>query len=196
MRLAINLVLVALAFFLVYALYASIREPIAFKNEVEKRKNLVTAKLMKIRMAQEAYRDITGEFAPSFDTLTEVLNNGQFRIIKVLGDPDDPNYTGEITYDTSYTPARDSMQRLLKMNNFDSLRFVPYTAGKVFDIEAKVIEYQKTKVPVVEVGIPWTEFMGKYGDPSYNRYDQGYDPTKPVKFGSLYAPNLSGNWEG
>jgi uncharacterized protein with FMN-binding domain len=196
MRLAINLVLVALAFFLVYALYASIREPIAFKNEVERRKNSVTAKLMKIRTAQEAYRDITGEFAPTFDTLSQVLNTGQFKIIKVIGDPDDPNFNGVITYDTLYRPARDSMRSVLSMNNFDSLRYCPFTGGKVFDIEAKVIEYQKTKVPVVEVGIPWKEFMGKYADPSYNRYDQSYDPSKPIKFGSLYAPNLSGNWEG
>lgn len=195
MRLVINLILVAIAFFLIYALYSSISEPIAFKNETEKRRNAVTAKLMKVRTAQEAYRDITGEFAPNFDTLADVLENGRFRIIKVIGDPDDPNYTGVITYDTIYRPAADSMRHLLKMHNFDSLRYVPYS-NKQFNIEAKVIEYQKTRVPVVEVGIPWKEFMGKYGDPSYRRYDQAYDPEKPLKFGSLYAPNLAGNWEG
>lgn len=195
MRVVINLILVLIAFFLVYALYSSIAEPIAFKNETEKRRNAVTAKLMKVRTAQEAYRDITGKFAHNFDTLADVLENGEFRIIKVLGDPDDPDFTGVIEYDTILRPAADSMRKMLKINNFDSLRYVPYSR-KTFNIEAKVIEYQKTKVPVVEVGIPWKEFMGKFGDPSYRRYDQNYDPEKPLKFGSLYAPNLAGNWEG
>lgn len=194
MRLVINLILVAIVAFLIYALYASIREPIAFKNETTKRKNAVTAKLMKVRKAQEAYRDITGEFAPNFDTLSEVLDQGQFRIIKVIGDPDDPNFDGVITYDTIFRPAGDSMRSLLSMNNFDSLRYVPYSTA-MFELEAKVIEYQKTRVPVVEVGVPWKEFMGKYADPSYRRYDQNYDPEKPLKFGNLYAPNLAGNWE-
>ena len=195
MRLVINLILVLIALFLVYALYESIREPIAFKSETEKRRNAVTAKLMKIRQAQEAYRDITGEFAPNFDTLAEVLTDGQFKIIKVIGDPDDPNFDGTITYDTILRPAGDSMRGVLKLNNFDSLRYCPYSSVP-FDIQAKVIEYQKTKVPVVEVGTPWKNFMGKYADPGYKRYDQNYDPEKPIKFGSLYAPNLAGNWEG
>lgn len=194
MRLVINLILIAIVAFLVYALYASIREPIAFKTETTKRRNAVTAKLMKVRRAQEAYRDITGEFAPNFDTLSQVLNEGQFRIIKVIGDPDDPDFDGTITYDTIYRPARDSMRGILQMNNFDSLRYVPYS-NATFDIEARVIEYQSTKVPVVEVGVPWKKFMGKYADPSYRRYDQGYDPEAPLKFGNLYAPNLAGNWE-
>lgn len=195
MRLVINLVLVLIAAFLIYALYSSIAEPIAFKNEMDKRRNAVTAKLMKVRTAQEAYRDITGEFAPNFDTLAEVLATGEFKIIKVLGDPDDPNFTGTIEYDTILQPAADSMLKVLKIDDFKSLRDVPY-CNEVFNIEAKVIEYQKTKVPVVEVGIPWKEFMGKFADPSYRRYDQNYDPEKPLKFGSLYAPNLAGNWEG
>ena len=102
MRLVVNLVLVAIVGFLVYALYSSIREPIAFKTEKERRERQVVDQLMKIRTAQEAFRDITGKFAHSFDTLSEVLETGNFTIIKVIGDPDDPTFTGEITYDTFY----------------------------------------------------------------------------------------------
>mgnify|MGYP006285337793 FL=1 len=195
MRLVINLILIAIVAFLVYALYSSIREPIAFKTEKERRERLVVDKLIKIRTAQEAYRDITGEFAPNFDTLAYVLENDSFQIIKVIGDPDDPNFTGEITYDTAYQPAVDSMRSLLGMRSFDSLRYIPFTRGKTFDIAANVIDYQSTEVPVVEVGTPRSTFMGRFGDPRFARYDQGYDPSEPIKFGNLYAPNLSGNWE-
>ena len=68
MRLIINLALVALVAVLIYALYDSIREPIAFKDVKETREQIVQEKLTRIRVAQEAYRDITGVFAPSFDT--------------------------------------------------------------------------------------------------------------------------------
>lgn len=195
MRLVINLILIAIVAFLVYALYSSIREPIAFKTEKERRERLVVDKLIKIRTAQEAYRDITGEFAPSFDTLSYVLENDSFAIVRVVGDPDDPDFTGEITYDTVYRPALDSMQSVLGMRSFDSLRYIPFTRGKTFDIAAKVIDYQKTEVPVVEVGTQRSNFMGPYADPRFARYDQDYDPSEPIKFGNLYAPNLSGNWE-
>jgi hypothetical protein len=195
MRLVINLVLVAIVAFLVYALYSSIREPIAFKTEKERRERQVIDKLMKIRTAQEAFRDITGKFAADFDTLAEVLETGNFKIIKVIGDPDDPDFTGDITYDTVYQSAGDSMRKVLSMNNFDSLRYIPFTRGGTFDISANVIDYQSTEVPVVEVGTPRSTFMGPYADPRFARYDQGYDPSEPLKFGNLYAPNLSGNWE-
>ena len=54
MRLIINLALVALVALLIYALYDSIREPIAFKDVKETREQIVQEKLTKIRVAQEA----------------------------------------------------------------------------------------------------------------------------------------------
>ena len=195
MKLVINLILVAIIAFLLYALYNSIKEPIAFKAEKERRERVVVEQLMKIRQAQEAFRDITGVFAPNFDTLSQILNTGQFKVIQVFGDPDDPNFTGEITYDTLLVPAQDSMRRMLAMNNFDSLRYVPFSSGQLFNIAADVIDYQSTKVPVVEVGAQRKLFMGRFADKRYARYDQKYDPESLVKFGNMFSPNLSGNWE-
>jgi len=195
MKLVINLILVAIIAFLLYALYNSIKEPIAFKAEKERRERVVVEQLMKIRQAQEAFRDITGVFAPSFDTLTQILNSGQFKVIQVFGDPDDPNFTGEISYDTLLVPAKDSMRKMLGLNNFDSLRYVPFSGGQAFDIAADVIDYQSTKVPVVEVGVQRKYFMGRFADKRFARYDQKYDPESLIKFGNMFSPNLSGNWE-
>lgn len=194
MKLIINLSLVALVAVLIYALYDSIREPIAFKDVKETREQLVQEKLTKIRVAQEAYRDITGVFAPSFDTLAQILNTGNFTIINVNGDPDDPNFTGEVTYETIYRPAKDSMLNKLGIEDFASLSLVPFGKGAEFDMEALEIEYQGTKVPVVQVGTPYASFMGSFGTLKYSKYDQKYDPSKPIKFGNLNSPNLAGNW--
>lgn len=193
MRLVINLFLAAVVIGLVWLLISSIREPIAFKAEKERREQAVIDKLMEIRTAQDLFRNITDGFAPSFDSLSDVLRNGDFAIVSVIGDPDDPDFTGEIIYDTTYSPAIDSIMAL--GINLDSLPLVPFGNGATFDISADTITYQKTVVPVVEVGVKRKIFMGQYADKRFARYDQKYDPEKPLKFGSMNAPQLSGNWE-
>ena len=193
MRLVINLILAAIVVGLVFVLISSIQEPIAFKAEKDKRERAVIDKLMEIRTAQEAFRTIKQGFAPTFDSLSYVLQNDSFMIIKVIGDPDDPNFTGEITYDTSYSSAYDS---IVAMNiNLDSLRYVPYSSGQEFDIQADTITYQSTTVEVVEVGTRRKYFMGRYADIRFAKYDAGYDPNSYIKFGNMNAPNLAGNWE-
>lgn len=196
MRLVLNVLLLVIAAALAYMLYMSIEEPIAFDAEKERRKEIVVEKLELIRDAQEMYRDITGDFAPNFDTLVDVLTNGRFMRIAVIGDPDDPNFTGVITYDTSYTNAIDSV-RTLGMD-LQSLKYVPLfkdTEQTTFQIAADTIDYQSTKVAVVEVGTPYKSFMGKYADARFAKYDKNYSPNKIIKFGDLNKPNLSGNWE-
>jgi len=193
MRLVINLFLVAVIVGLVWLLIQSIREPIAFKAEKDKREQAVIAKLMDIRKAQEAFRDIKGGFAPDFDSLKYVLLNDSFSIVQVYGDPDDPNFTGEILYDTLKVSARDSIRTM--GINLDSLPFVPYGRGERFEIQADTLTYQNTLVNVVEVGVRRKAFMGPWADPRFARYDRGYDPNTVLKFGTMNAPNLSGNWE-
>lgn len=194
MRLVINLILAAVIIGLVWVLIQSIREPIAFNAERTKREQAVISKLMEIRKAQELFRDIKGGFAPTFDSLKYVLRNDSFTIVQVFGDPDDPNFTGEITYDTSYFPAIRTVDSL--NINLDSLQFVPFGLGETFDIAADTLTYQSTLVNVVEVGTRRKVFMGPYADPRYAKYDKSYEPESVIKFGSLTAPNLSGNWEG
>lgn len=196
MRLVLNVILLLIAVALAYLLYTSIKEPIAFDGEKNRRKDIVVEKLETIRTAQEMYRDITGTFAPNFDTLVDVLSNGRFMRIAVIGDPDDPNFTGEITYDTSYSDAIDSV-RAIGMD-LAGLRYVPQfkdTEQSEFQIAADTIEYQATTVAVVEVGTTWSSFMGDYSDSRFSKYDQKFSPNNLIKFGDLNKPNLSGNWE-
>ncbi len=193
MRLVINLVLIAIVALLIWVLIGSIAEPIAFKAEKEKRENAVIDRLIKVRQAQELYRNITGEFAHTFDTLNDVLKNGKLTKISVFGDPDDPDNISAIRYDTTYESAMTSVEEMgIKL---DSLRYVPYSAGTEFDIWADTLTYQKTLVPVVEVGTIRKNYMGKYGDTKYARYDNSYKPGSTIKFGDRLAPNTSGNWE-
>lgn len=189
MRIAINLVLVLVIAVLAYLLVDSIREPIQFQSERDRRETAVETKLDQIRVAQESYRDITGEFAPTFDTLQQVLQNENFKIISIVGDKDNDE---EIRYDTTFVSARDSIQSLGIV--LDSLPYIPYTSGETFDIKADTLTYQATLVYVCEVGTTRDKFMGKYADERFQRYDDTYEPTATIKFGDMSKPSLAGNW--
>ena len=193
MRKLFSLAFLVLAFVLAFFLYRSIEEPITFADERAVREDAVADKLKVIRTTQEMYRDITGMFAPTFDTLKQVLTEGEFMEVRIIGDPDDPDFDPTTAYDTTYSPAIDSIRSL--GIDLDRLEYVPYTDNKTFDIAADTIDYQSTKVPVVQVGIARKEFMDRFGDERFKRYDQMYDPNKPLKFGDLSKPSLAGNWE-
>jgi hypothetical protein len=193
MRLVINVILFLIIAALVWLLAQSIREPIAFKNEKDRRERVVIDKLKEIRRAQEAFRDIKGGFAPTFDSLRNVLNRDSFRIVQVFGDPDDPNFKGKITYDTFYLSAKDSIIAL--GISLEDIEFVPFTGRTAqFEIAADTLTYQSTLVNVVEVGVKRKVFMGPYADKRYAKYDRAYNPDSYIKFGNMTAPNLSGNW--
>ena len=172
MRIVINLLLLALIAGLAYLLVNSINEPIKFKAQKDKREKAVAEKLKEIRSAQEMYRNIHGEYARDFDALNKGLKEGKFRLIKVIGDPDDPN--SDFSYDTTYLSAIDSVMKL--EINLDELGEVPYGEGKTFDIQADTITYQKTLTHVLEVGVRRKDFMGPFADPKYAKYDDRYDP--------------------
>ena len=194
MRTVINILLVALIAGLVYLLVNSINEPISFRAEKDKREKAVADRLKEVRTAQEMYRTIYGGYAGDFEDLAKGLEEGEFAFISVLGDPDDPNFDPEdFVYDTIYTASIDSVQSLEL--NLDSLAFVPYGGGTKFSMTADTITYQKTLTHVLEVGVRRKEFMGRYADPKFAKYDDRYDPNSLIKFGSLDGPNLGGNWE-
>jgi hypothetical protein len=136
---------------------------------------------------------VTGGFAGDFDTLQLVLERDSFVIVSIIGDPDDANFTGEITYDTTKIPAIDSVRALgLQL---DSLRYVPYGKGEMFEIASDTLTYQKTMVNVVEVGTIYKVFMGEYASNRFKKYDDRYNPGKAMKFGDLNKPTVAGSWD-
>ena len=195
----LNTVLTLMFIGLVYVLVDLIRTPIDFQNQKDIRERAVATQLKKIRTAQQAFRSITGKYASDFDTLSDVLTNGQFEIVTVIGNVDAGE---EVTKQITYVAAADSMARLKINTSADSLSYVPYANSPdvAYLMEAKEIEYQSTTVQVVEVKIPWKDFMGKYADSKYKRYDATYNPDDSseknyfLKFGDLQKPTLNANW--
>lgn len=193
MKYILNILVLGLIGLLGYMLVNSIKEPIAFQDVKTERTIVVAEKLDEIRTAQQIYKSITGSYAESFEKLTSTLTNDSIPFVKVIGDPDDPENKDKFTTITTYSSAKDSIDAL--GIDLSTIAEVPYSNGVKFSIQADTIEYQSTEVNVVEVGTKWKEFMGKYGDPSYKKYDKSYEPNKMIKFGDMNGPSLSGNWE-
>ncbi len=194
MKYLLNLLIVAAVIFLGYLLYSNINEPIKFRNELTKRKNVVTDKLQDIRAAQEIYRQIKGDFASSFEELSAVLTNDSIPFRQLLADPSDPENPDKFITNIIQYSALDSIRKL--GIDLDNLAFVPYTNKSTqFDIQADTMTYQQTLVPVVEVMTRWKEFMGDYSDPRFSMYEKNYQPDAKIGFGSMSSPNLEGNWK-
>ena len=192
-RVIFNALLFVLILVLGYILFTTIQEPIKFQAVKQERETAIVSKLIDIRKAQEAYRGVTGKFAGSFKELADTLTHGQFTIVQVNGDPDEYVEDNVVTYDTTFSPAIDSV---MKMGlDLATLGEVPFVDGLEFEIKADTASYQMTVVDVVEVGVAYKDFMGDFADPKFKKYDERYDPKKKIKFGSLSKPILTGSWE-
>ena len=192
MKYIINLVILALIGLLAYALYSGIKEPILFRNELTKRQSSVTAKLEKIREAQELYRDIKGEFAKTFEDLAYTLQNDSIPFIKLDADPTDPTNEEKFVRTITYSPAIDAARE--KGIVFEGLAKVPYSDNAMFSMAADTMTYQSTLVPVMECMTRYADFMGPYADAKFRQYEERYDPNRKIGFGSMSSPNLEGNW--
>ncbi|WP_337125273.1 hypothetical protein, partial [Staphylococcus aureus] len=90
-------------------LIETIAEPIRFEKEKNKRYAQVIERLKMIRTAQIAYRDAIGEFADDWESLVEITKNGQIKVVKVIGNPDDSlDILAGIRYDTIMVSIADS----------------------------------------------------------------------------------------
>lgn len=192
MKVALNLIILLVILALGYLLFINIKEPIDFRNTKTLRKEAVGAKLTQIRTCQEIYRDITGKFAGSFDSLAYVLTNDSIPFEQVFEDPDFPGDESKFVYKTIYSSAVDSVRNM--GIDLASLSAVPFGDGAKFSIQADTLTYQKTLVPVTEIKTSYKAFMGKYADNKYAKYDNSYNPNQEIKFGDMNKPSLTGNW--
>jgi len=148
MRRVIQVLFVLIIIVLGYLIVESIMEPIRFNQEVEVRESATINRLIDIRTAQKAYKDIYKTYTGSFDTLIAFLDTGQFAVIKAIGEIpeewlDEMGFEkarlkaladGVISRETSLIPVKDSL--FSSTYNADSLRYVPFTEGVEFKMES------------------------------------------------------------
>lgn len=205
-KLAINLVLLALAGFFSYYLYKSIERPLHFKNEWAAREQVVREQLKDIAELQKMYKGLKKglAFAPNFDTLELALLNDTFFVEKVMGDPGNENAKPEVKIIA--IPAKDSLIAFMKKKGktqdpqtyLKEIRVVPFSNGKAtFEMRAdssvtKAADGNSASIPTFEVVTRLGAYMPEF-DSSYMIY-QRYYPDSIRKIGDLTKPSTSGNW--
>ncbi|MFZ5941519.1 MAG: hypothetical protein ACOYXB_13180 [Bacteroidota bacterium] len=211
MRRVIQVLLVVSIFVLGYLIIESIMKPIRFQNEVKVREKATVQRLINIREAQKAYKDVYKKYTGSFDTLIYFLRNDSFAVIKAIGEiPEDwldelgleeakrkALKEGVISRETTMIPVMDSL--FGQGFPLDSLRYIPFTEGAKFELSASQITTSSNLVvQVVEASCLYDSLLSDL-DPqlvvNYNDEKLKIAGFPGLKFGSLTEGTLTGNWE-
>ncbi len=194
--LIIKAALAIIALGLAYWLYEIIQTPIRFEQEKNRRMEVVREKLITIRTAQSAYKEVNGTFSPTFNQLVAFLDTGEFTLLQRR----DSSYEAfselyqqmeirdtVVTDTLGYKSIKDS---LFADDNLRDLSIIPFSDDREFEIDAG--QLQKEGGLVVQV------FMARAPKKEYLR---GLDHTliktqaKDLQVGSMTEATLNGNWQ-
>lgn len=194
-----------------YLIVESIMEPIRFNQEVELREQATIDRLIDIREAQKAYKDIYKRYTGSFDTLIAFLDSGSFAVVKAIGEIpeewlDELGFEkarekalseGVISRETTKVPVMDSLFGV--GYPIDSLRYVPYTQDVPFSMKSgEILTSSNLIVQVIEVSVLYDDLLNGMDEQLIVNYKDermkivGFEG---VKFGSMEEGTLTGNWE-
>jgi len=209
MKTVLQIILTIAIFYLGYLCYDSIKRPIDFQNESNRRKAKVIERLEEIRNVEVAYKSVYKKYTGSFDTLLMFLKQDSLPLIKKEGRLTDSMLEagmteskalalGIIKRDTIRVSAKDS---LFKENYaIDSLPFVPFSGGAKFILGAGTVTTGSgVKVEVFECKIPnevYLKGLDKQEIININDKAVKLERYPGLKVGSLEeANNNAGNWE-
>jgi hypothetical protein len=211
MRKVIQPILIIAIFVLGYLILESIMRPIRFQRQVEEREKAVISKLINIREAEKAYKDVYKRYTGSFDTLEMFLKNDSFTVTKAIGQIPEV-WVEELGLEEARQKAieegvivRETSKRQVLDSHFgesypiDSMKYIPYTNQVKFDIESnEILTSSNLMVQVVEVKAYYEDLLKDFNEQlAINYIDQKVTLTgfPGIKFGSLEEGTLSGNWE-
>jgi len=211
MRRVIQILFVLIIIVLGYLIVESIMEPIRFNREVDTRERATINRLIDIREAQKAYKDVYKKYTGSFDTLIAFIDTGSFTVIKADGDiPEE--WLDEMGFEKarekalkegviSRTPIQIPVLDSLFGEDFavDSLRIVPYAEGITFTMTAgQLLTSSNLTVQVVQAYTLFDDLLNGLDKQLVANYKDermkivGFEG---VKFGSMEEGTLTGNWE-
>ena len=202
-KILIEILLAVLAVLLVWALYASIMEPVNFEKEQKSREEVGIQRLKDIRTLEVAFKSVNGHFTADIDSLKNFYNNGKMDVVMQIGSQDDSvavANTAELRKKNKKIIAvKDTLFNGREDFCVDSLSYIPFSGGKKVLTDAIVKKVSGVDVPLFEAKMPYDDLLKgmdrqlvvnlKDNCDKSNRY-QG------LQVGSVSAPNNNaGNWE-
>ena len=196
-KVVLLVVIVILAYYIVYG----INKPIKFEKERTSRFEQTIEKLKDIRTAQVAYKELTGFYTPSFDTLIYFIKTEDIRVVRAIGFvPDtltekEALKLGIISRDTFFVPIIDSLFKNIKYP-IEDIRFIPTGTKCEFKMDTSaVLTGSGVMVKVFQCYALNFDIL----DGLDRQYIINYNSSKKdscLRVGSLTeANNNAGNWE-
>jgi hypothetical protein len=196
-RYIVQIVLGGLIIVLAYLIYSGVMKPINFDQEKDARSAKVIERLKDIRTAEVAYKSVYQSYTGSFDTLINFVKHDSFPVVYAEGSEDDSLAVakGLLVRRTSYVPVLDSI--FPEGYPIDSLRYIPFTPGKQFSLQAGTITTaSKVTVQVFEAGALNFDFLNGLDRQLIINLNDVAKDYKGIRVGNIKEPNNNaGNWE-
>lgn len=189
MKTVLNIVLAAIAVFLLYICYESVMGPVRFEEEKAIRDKAVQARLLDIRKAQAEYSNTHDrQYTDNFDSLIYFVKNQKLPLVfkkgvlsdaqlenglteakamaiinkaKKTGKYDEVKKNGleNFSRDTTWVAVIDTI--FPKGFNADSLRYVPFGNGIQFQMDT-LTQIARSGAPIclLEVKTPYEAYLG------------------------------------
>ena len=208
MKVTLKILLAVAVVLLAYMCYRSIMGPIEFKDERDRRENLIKARLIDIRKAQIEYKNIHKVHAANFDELSKFLKDEKLPFLIKEGVLTDEQLEkgmtekeavkkGVIRRDTVWVTAVDTL--FGKGYNVDDLRNVPGANVQFTMDTATLTSGSGYTVKVFQCGVLYDDYLGDLNKQEvYNLKDKASKMGKyaGLRVGSVEEiNNNAGNWE-
>ena len=208
MKVTLKILLAVAVVLLAYMCYRSIMGPIEFKDERDRRENLIKARLIDIRKAQIEYKNIHKAHAANFDELSKFLKDEKLPFLIKEGVLTDEQLEkgmtekeavkkGLIRRDTVWVTAVDTL--FGKGYNVDDLRNVPGANVQFTMDTATLTSGSGYTVKVFQCGVLYDDYLGDLNKQEvYNLKDKASKMGKyaGLRVGSVEEiNNNAGNWE-
>lgn len=208
MKVTLKILLAVVVVLLAYMCYRSIMGPIEFKDERDRRENLIKARLIDIRKAQIEYKNIHKVHAANFDELSKFLKDEKLPFLIKEGVLTDEQLEkgmtekeavkkGLIRRDTVWVTAVDTL--FGKGYNVDDLRNVPGANVQFTMDTATLTSGSGYTVKVFQCGVLYDDYLGDLNKQEvYNLKDKASKMGKyaGLRVGSVEEiNNNAGNWE-
>ncbi|MGL5261222.1 MAG: hypothetical protein ACRC9P_02435 [Bacteroides sp.] len=227
MRKLINVILAVCAIGLLYLCYASIMGPIEFEQEKNRREKAVIARLIDIRDAQLEFRKQNNQYTADLDTLIDFIKNGNILTVYKVGELTDIQREDGLTEekamqiinkakktdnwkeveklgltefkrDTIQVPVLESLFKDRRGFHPDSIKFVPFSGGEHFIMNAKIDTIQSGPARFFEARTPYNVYLKGLDEQEISNMiyiRQQLDRYPGLKVGSMDEPITTGNWE-
>ena len=209
MKVTLKILLAVAVVLLAYMCYRSIMGPIEFKDEKDRRENLIKARLIDIRKAQIEYKNIHKVHAANFDELSKFLKDEKLPFLIKEGVLTDEQLEkgmtekeavkkGLIRRDTIWVTAVDTL--FGKGYNVDDLRNVPGANVQFTMDTATLTSGSGYTVKVFQCGVQYDDYLGDL-DKQVGVQPEGQGRARwtnmpGLRVGSVEEiNNNAGNWE-